>query len=115
MSHFFKVTDAVAIRVIELELPETLDIDEFDRLNENMLREFTASEGRWILDLTKVEYIGSAVLGMIVNIRQHVKSNKGKLVLCGMKPRLAEIFRACSMERLFTIAKTRQDAVKKLA
>lgn len=115
MPEFFKVSDAVAIRVVELDLPATLDVDEFDKLNESMLREFTGSEGRWILDLSKVEYVGSAVLGMIVNIRQHVRSSAGRLVLCGMSPKLTAIFKACSMERLFVIAKTRQDAVKKLA
>jgi anti-anti-sigma factor len=115
MSQFFKISDAVAIRVIELDLPATLDVDEFDKLNESMLREFTATDGRWILDLTKVEYVGSAVLGMMVNIRQHVKSSGGQLVLCGMSQKLTEIFRACCMERLFSIARTRQEAVKKLA
>jgi anti-anti-sigma factor len=115
MSHFYKVSDAVAIRVVELDLPATLDVDEFDRLNDAILREFTATEGRWILDMGKVEYVGSAVLGMIVNIRQHVKGNNGKLVLCCMQPKLSEIFKACSMERLFTICRTRAEAVKKLA
>jgi anti-anti-sigma factor len=111
MSNFFRVTDAVAIRVVELTLPETLDVDEFDRLNESLLREFSDRQGRWILDMASVDYIGSAVLGMMVNIRQHVKGTSGQLILCGMSPRLLDIFKACAMERLFIIARTRQEAV----
>ncbi len=114
MADFFKVSDAVTVRVVELELPESLDVDEFDKLNESLLNQFRERDGRWILDLSKVDYVGSAVLGMMVNIRQHVKSASGKLVICGMSPRLTEIFKACSMERLFVIVKTRADAVKKL-
>ena len=91
MAEFFKVSDAVTVRVIELDLPSTLDVDEFDKLNDSLLREFVASDGRWILDLTKVDYVGSAVLGMMVNIRQHVKAAAGKLVLCGLSPRLPKV------------------------
>jgi anti-anti-sigma factor len=56
--------------------------------------------------------MGSAMLGLIVNVRQQVKTAGGKLALCNMSPRLAEIFRMCSMERLFTITRTRADAIK---
>ena len=115
MADFFKVSDAVTVRVVELELPETLDVDEFDKLNNTLLDQFREKDGRWILDLTKVGYVGSAVLGLMVNIRQHVKTAGGKLVICGMSPRLSEIFKACSMERLFVIVKSRAEAVKKLA
>jgi anti-anti-sigma factor len=114
MAKFFKVSDAVTVRVIELELPANLDVGEFDKLNDTLLPQFSEREARWVLDLSKVEYVGSAVLGMMVNIRQHVKGSAGKLVLCCLSPTLMEIFQACCMERLFTIAKNRQDAVKKL-
>lgn len=115
MADFFKVSDAVTVRVVELELPATLDVDEFDKLNDSLLAQFREKDGRWILDLSKVDYIGSAVLGLMVNIRQHVKSAAGKLVLCGLSPRLLEIFKACCMERLFVIVRSRAEAVKKLA
>jgi anti-anti-sigma factor len=56
--------------------------------------------------------MGSAMLGMMVNFRQHVQANKGKLVLCGVSPRLLEIIRTCCMDRLFPIAKNRPEAMK---
>jgi anti-anti-sigma factor len=55
------------------------------------------------------------MLGLIVNIRQQIKSGGGRLIVCGMSPRLTEIFHNCSMERLFTIVKTRPDALKNLS
>ena len=41
-----------------------------------------------MLDLTDVVYMGSSVLGLMVNVRQTIKSAGGKLVLCGMSERL---------------------------
>ena len=54
------------------------------------------------------------MLGLMVNMRQHVVQGSGKLVLCCLSPRLMEVFRACSLERLFTITKSRAEALNAL-
>lgn len=116
MAEFFEHQLTQSINVISLRLPETMDALEFDRLNESVLQLIDGRTSQpWVLDLAGVQYLGSAMLGMIVNVRQRVKSAGGRLVLCGMSPRLLEIFRTCSMERLFTISKTRPDALKVLS
>ena len=43
----------------------------------------------------KGSYMGSAVLGLMVNIRQVVMKGHGKVVLCGMSDRLMRIFETC--------------------
>jgi anti-anti-sigma factor len=112
-SKFFDVKQVNAVNVIELALPDMLDSVEFDKLNETMLHLFDGrANEKWVLDLAKVQYVGSAVLGLMVNIRQHVKAEQGRLVLCSMSRTLNEIFHASSLERLFTIAKTRAEALK---
>ena len=115
MAEFFRINLVNAVNVIELTLPPSIDVVEFDRLNDSMKALLNGkAAGQWVIDFTSVSYIGSAMLGLIVNVRQQVKTAGGKLVLCGMSPRLAEIFRMCSMERLFTITKTRSDAIRVL-
>ena len=96
-----------------MALPEYMDSTEFDRLNETLMGLVDGKKPKsWIIDLSAVDYMGSAMLGMMVNFRQRVHSGKGKLILCHMSPRLLEIIRTCCMDRLFTIAKTRADAMK---
>lgn len=102
-----------AIHVIRFKLPGSLDTMEFDQLNESLfalLKDKAA--GKWVLDLTQVDYLGSALLGLFVNIRQQVLRDQGELVLAGLSQRLLQIFRTCCLERLFTIRKTETDAVK---
>jgi anti-anti-sigma regulatory factor len=48
----------------------------------------------------------------MVNFRQNVRAAGGRLALCGVSPRLMQILRTCSLERLFTIHRTRPDAVR---
>lgn len=110
--HFYKHSKAGTVNVIDLTLPHTLDIEEFDRLNESLLELIRGEpEGQWALDLSKLSYMGSAALGLLVNLRQQVKQAGGRLVLCGMSPQLLHIFKTCCMEKLFKIVKTRNDAI----
>lgn len=115
MEEFFRIQFLQAANLIELSLPESLDVAEFDRLNESMLAALDGNATQqWVLDLSSVAYMGSTMLGLIVNLRQRIKSAGGKLILCGLSPRLLDVFRTCSMERLFTIARTRTDAMRVL-
>jgi anti-sigma B factor antagonist len=109
---FYKVASSQGVNIIELMLPDVLDTAEFDRLNESVMTLLDGkSNERWVLDMTHVQYMGSSVLGYMVNIRQQIKQSQGKLALCGLSPRMAEVFRACSLERLFTITRGRTEAL----
>jgi anti-anti-sigma factor len=114
-AELLKVTPLPSAKLVELFLPEDLDSTEFDRLNDGLSTAFeTPANGSWILDLTKVDYLGSAALGLFVNIRQSVQGRGGRLVLCHLSPRLMQIFKACCLERLFTITRTRDEALRVL-
>jgi anti-anti-sigma factor len=109
----FRLCDEGPVKVLELALPSTIDSSEFDRLNESVLEAIGREPGAgWVLDLVRVAYMGSAVLGLMVNVRQVVMKAQGKVVLCGMNDRLMRIFEACCMERLFKIVPTRAEAVR---
>jgi anti-sigma B factor antagonist len=109
----FHVIALDKVTVVELTLPPTLDSDEFDQLNDSLLKPIgDRPDGRWVLDLSQLSYLGSAALGLMVNLRQQVKTAGGMLVLCGMSSRLAGIFRTCCLERLFTIKGNRDDALR---
>ena len=110
---FFRLESSDRVQVIELTLPQTLDSAEFDQLNESILGVVSSRKNeRWVIDLSHVSYMGSATLGLMVNLRQQVKSAGGKLILCSMPPTLMQIFRTCCMERLFTITRTRDEAIR---
>jgi len=102
------------VRVMKLTLPEQVESLEFNSLNDSVRAALQTASGKWALDLSGVDYAGSSILGLIVNIRQWLKQGGGKLVLCGMSPRLLGVFHACSLERLFIISRTRVDAIRRL-
>jgi anti-anti-sigma factor len=112
---FVQTTVVQSINVIDLKLPEQLDSEEFDQLNESLLRVLDGKiSGRWLLDLSAVDYMGSSVLGLMINIRQHIKAGGGTLALSGLTPRMAQIFRTCCLEKMFVIARTREEGIRAL-
>jgi anti-anti-sigma factor len=113
VTRFVSTSIVKAVKVVELHLPQVLDSDAFDQLNAMLLAEMEAvGSGRCVLDLTDVQYMGSSMLGLMVNARQRVKAAGGKLVLCGMSDWLVQTFRTCSLEKLFVTAPERADALK---
>jgi len=109
---FFELAQAGPAQVVSLRLPQAMDSSQFDRLNDELLTLLGAQpQGQWVLDLSGVSYMGSSALGLMVNVRQRVKQAGGQLVLCGLSPRLLQVFKTCCMERLFRIAKTREQAL----
>jgi anti-anti-sigma factor len=112
----FQVIQDQSVYVMKFILPEMIDTMEIDALMNEVLRalEKTARE-RWIMELNEVDYLGSSMLGLMVNIRERIRQADGRLVLCGLSPQLLRIFQACCLERLFTIVKTRTEAMTRLA
>jgi anti-sigma B factor antagonist len=115
MKALYRIGENENVHVAELFLNDSLDELEFDSLNEALLKAIDASAAEgWVLDLTQTSYMGSAVLGLLVNLRQRIKKAHGTLLLCGVSPQLDKIFRACCMERLFVMVKTRDEAIARM-
>ena len=60
-----------------------------------------------LLDLTNVDYISSAGLGVLFSVKKILIENGGELLFCGMKPqikKLFEIVKALPKETVFTNA-----------
>ncbi|HET6252061.1 MAG TPA: STAS domain-containing protein, partial [Tepidisphaeraceae bacterium] len=94
--NLFQVSTVDSAHIVELSIPTSLDSGEFDVINE-ALKELvkTGPAAGWVFDLSRLTYMGSAALGMLVNIRQQVKQGGGRIALCGLSPRLLQIFQTC--------------------
>ena len=116
MSHdWYAVSQEGVVQVLALAVPFQVDSADFDRLHEAILASVgMKANAKWVIDLAGLQYLGSSVLGLMVNIRQRVRQGGGKLVLCGMNPKLHQVFRTCSLEKLFVIRPDRDDAVESI-
>ena len=67
-----------------------------------------------VLDFEKVQFLSSAVLGLLIRINKKVLESDGKLSLCCIDPKILEVFKITRLDNVFTICQTRDDAVEEL-
>ncbi len=66
-----------------------------------------------LLNFGNVQYLSSAALGKLINLKKKVGSVKGKLKLCCIHPDLLEVFRITRLDQVFEIYPDEQVALDK--
>jgi anti-anti-sigma factor len=56
-----------------------------------------------ILDLTRVQYVPSTLVGTLLWARQQIQSQGGQSCLCGVHWRVMELLKLCNMDRVMPI------------
>ncbi len=72
---------------------------------EQFLRTKTADQNRLIIDLSKLDYISSAGLRVILAGAKHSKSANGRMLLCGMKGVIHQIFEVSGFLKILEVEK----------
>jgi anti-sigma B factor antagonist len=67
-----------------------------------------------VIDFTSVKFLSSAVLGLLIRISKRISEHKGKLRLCGIGPRIYEIFKITRLNEIFDISDDAKKAMQSL-
>ena len=89
--------------------------DAFQNALAPVLAECAAAKGPLVLDLSSVEYVSSAGLRVLMLAAKQAKATGVTIVLCGLRPLVAEIFQISRFTMVFTIAPTLQDALARVS
>jgi len=102
-----ELTGGVAV----VALPQRIDTQNapdvqaaFDSLLEDGARAVVA-------DFQATEYISSAGLRVFLAVLKALQKDDGRMVLCGMKPFVADVFDIAGFTQLFTVVADREAAV----
>jgi len=63
-----------------------------------------------MLDLSKITFIDSSGLGVILGRYRRVKGNQGQVVIYGTKPAVEKIFAVSGISSLMTLCETEKEA-----
>ncbi|HBG25860.1 MAG TPA: anti-sigma factor antagonist [Phycisphaerales bacterium] len=67
-----------------------------------------------IIDFVNVRFLSSAVLGLLIRVSKKINEQKGKLKLCGIGPRIFEIFKITRLDEIFDIHEDAKKAMGSL-
>ena len=70
---------------------------------------------RLILDFSQVNMMGSLALGTLVTISKQCKAGGGKLALFGLNKNLSDVLKMSRLDKLLTIAKDEDHAIRKVS
>jgi anti-anti-sigma factor len=75
------------------------------------VQEAVASSSRLVLNLSRMHFVSSMFLGMLVVIHRRMLAVGGTLKLCGLHPDTADTFRFSKLNRVFDIYEDEQMAL----
>ena len=104
-----KVLDVTIVDFQEVRLLDTKHIDtiaeQLYQLVDRMDRK------KLILDFSKVQFLSSSALSMLLNLHKKSKAIKGELVLCGLRKDLMKVFEITSLTKLFRFCADEKEAL----
>jgi anti-sigma B factor antagonist len=65
-----------------------------------------------IIDLSKVTYLNSTAIGVLVSAHTTFSRNKGRVKLCGINKNINNIFVITKLTLVFDVVEAREEAVK---
>lgn len=54
-----------------------------------------------VLDFSKVRFLSSQTLGVLLTVRKKLQAVKGRMVICGLRKQLREVFHISQLDKLF--------------
>jgi anti-sigma B factor antagonist len=93
-----------------VEIRGEIDVYTAPRVRENLLALIATGIRRLLIDLSRVEFLDSTGLGVLVGANRRLQSNGGSLRLICAQERLLKIFRISGLDSVFDIYDTVESA-----
>lgn len=93
------IRDVTIVNFDETSILDTLQIEQIG--NELYDLVDNRNRKRLILDFTKVRFLSSSAIGVLITLRKKSEAIKGKLLLCGLRKELLQVFKISCLDRLF--------------
>lgn len=100
------------VTVVNINDASILDTAQVQQIGEELYDLIDARAIRKIvLDFSKVKFLSSSALGVLITLRKKSDEIKGKVLLCGMKPELRKLFKITNLEKLFDFYENEERAL----
>ena len=100
------------IRIVEFTSAKILDEANITEIGNTLASMIDETENpKLLLDVSNVDHLSSAALGMLINANNRIKQRNGQLRLANIKPQIYEVFVITKLNKLFRILPDRAEAL----
>ena len=94
------------IHMVAFKDAKILDDVVLDEIRQELTQLVGKSSGPDVLlDFANVEFMSSAMLGLLGQLHRKVTAGQGRLKMCGIRPEIMQVFKITSLDKLFSIHK----------
>ena len=103
--------------VITFTDEKILEEKDVQAIQESIMSVIESASGgiKLILDFSKVQFLSSAVLGLLIRISKKVYETDGQLKLCCINPKIYKIFKITRLTKIFDIYEDMGSATESLS
>ncbi|MHB9035946.1 MAG: STAS domain-containing protein [Armatimonadota bacterium] len=103
------------VRTLEKELPiieleGEVDVYTAPQLKQQIINILESGAKELIIDLTKVDYLDSTALGVLIGGLKRMREVDGNMVLICPSPRIRRVFEITGLDKIFDIYNSEDDA-----
>jgi anti-sigma B factor antagonist len=107
------ISQVQGVTVVDVHDVSVLDASAVDALGRELYALVDQQAVRkLLLDLRRVRLMSSAMVGVLVNLHRKSQAIRGKLVICGLQPRLSEVFRIMRLDGKLNFAANEQEGMR---
>lgn len=104
-----KTGDVTVVRFVDRKV---LDEESIQELGKELFELVEVQNRRQLLlNFENVEFISSATLGKLIVLDRKVKTAKGRLRMCRIRPEILEVFRITKLDKVFDIRDEEAEAL----
>ena len=89
-----------------------INLDQREMIKEKLEECLVAGDKKFIIDLSKVGFLSSLVIALIVFFAKEVKASGGEIKLSGMSGEAAGVFKITQLDKVFEVYDTKEDALE---
>ena len=103
------------IAVVTLTHKKILDESDIQAIENSLVPLIEQTPGiKLVLDFKEVQFLSSAVLGLLIRISKKIYESNGQFKLCNINDKIFQIFTITRLDRIFDIFKTQEAAINSL-
>jgi len=103
--------DTLGERLVKVTLTGRLDTPGVDGLETRFLAAMVPDANNAIVDLSRVDFLSSMGIRMLLQAARSLKARKATLALFGAQPRVNQVFEAVALKQLVAIRTTEAEAL----
>lgn len=95
-----------------IELEGEVDVYTAPQLKQQMINLLEGGAKALVVDLTKVDYLDSTALGVLIGGLKRMREREGNMVLVCPSPRIRRVFEITGLDKIFDIFDTAEAATE---